>query len=131
RDVESMIRDLVEISINMVRSSERKKMEPRARELAEERLLDLLVPDTIARHRDESIVPLEAENSTREKFRKMLRAGELDDREVRVDTQDRPAANFEIFAVPGMEMDRNLRDMLSNMMPKRTRRRKLKVRDAR
>ena len=73
KDVESMVRDLVEISMNMVKSSERERVVPKAKENAEERLLDLLVPEGSQPARNEAIVPVEVENSTREKFRAMLR----------------------------------------------------------
>lgn len=131
KDVESMVRDLVEIAINMVKAEERERVIPKAKELAEERLLDLLVPESTEPRKDEAILPLEVENSTREKFRNMLRQGELDDRYVKIQTQDRPATTLEIFAVPGLEeMDMHVRDMLSNIMPKRNRKRKLKVPEA-
>jgi len=130
KDVESMIRELVEISINMVKSSEKELVEPKAKENAEERILDLLVP-TSAPAPGESIVPLEIENSTREKFRQMLHRGELDHREIPVETRERQGAVFEVFSMPGMEeMEGNLREMLGNMMPKKTRRRKMKVKEA-
>jgi ATP-dependent HslUV protease ATP-binding subunit HslU len=132
KDVESMIRELVEIAIGMIRSSERELVMPRAKEAAEERILDLLLPDQRPVVPAEAIVPLDVENSTREKFRAMLRRGELDDREVTVETKESQRAPFEIFAVPGMEeMDMNLRDMLGNLMPKKNRQRKMKVNEAR
>lgn len=130
KDVESMIRDLVQISINMVKSAEEEKVRPKAKENAEDRLLDLLLPNTS--RRDEAIVEIDAENATREKFRNMLRNGDLEDREVHVETKDQPGANIGVMAMPGMEdMDVQIRDMLSNMMPKKSRRRKMKVREAR
>jgi ATP-dependent HslUV protease ATP-binding subunit HslU len=74
---------------------------------------------------------MHGEMSTREKFRGMLHRGELKDRDVELDTHDKPAANFEVFALPGMEdMENNLRDMIGNLAPKKSRRRKLKVPDA-
>jgi ATP-dependent HslUV protease ATP-binding subunit HslU len=132
KDVESMIRDLVETSINIVKQSEREAVMPRAQENTEERLLDLLLPDSRALKPEEAIAPLEVENSTREKFRAMLRKGELDEREVTLDTKEQRGPQLEIFAIPGMEeMDMNLRDMLGNIMPKKSRRRKVKVGEAR
>ena len=131
KDVESMIRDLTEISVSMVKEAEEKKVIPRAKELAEERLLDLLLPESSSFDSKEAVTELNIENSTREKFRQMLRRGELDDREVKVRTQDRSPGGLEVFAVPGMEeMEGNIRDMISNMVPKKSRRRSFKVPDA-
>lgn len=129
KDVESMVRDLVETAINMVRSKEREIVLPKAKEQAEERVLDLLVP--VERTSGDTTNPQRPESATRDKFKQMLRAGELDDREVQFDTKEKPQAVFEVFAVPGMEeMDNNLRDMLGNMLPKKSKRRKVKVKDA-
>lgn len=130
KDVDSMIRDLVEIAVNMVKSSEKERVLPKAKENAQERCLDLLLPKSTTK-KDEAIVSMEVENSTREKFRAMLHRGELEDREVTIDAKERQQAVFEVFAVPGMEeMDINLRDMLGNMLPKKNRRRKMKVKEA-
>jgi len=130
KDVESMIRELVEVSINMVKQAEKELVMPRAHENAEERLLDLLVP-TRPGSENESIVPLNIENSTREKFRALLHQGELDSREVEVEVREKQAPFLEVLAVPGMEeMDMNLRDLLGNVMPKKTKRRKMKVKEA-
>jgi ATP-dependent HslUV protease ATP-binding subunit HslU len=130
KDVESMIRDLVEISITMIKAEERDVVLPRAREAAEERILDLLVPQKPIDPK-ESLVPIEIENSTRTKFREMFRKGDLDEREVQLEMKERQGSGFEILAIPGMEeMDMNLRDMLGNLMPKKTKRRKTKVKDA-
>jgi ATP-dependent HslUV protease ATP-binding subunit HslU len=130
KDVESMIRELVEVSIGMIKKEESEKVLPKAKENAEERLLDLLLPHTNTAT-NEAIVTLNAENSTREKFRTMLRMGELNDREVQFETKDKPAATFEVLAVPGLEdMDLQLRDMLGNIMPKKSRKRKMKVPEA-
>lgn len=129
KDVESMIRELVEISISMIKIEEKEKVKERAKELAEERILDLLLPESAAPL--ESDIPLSVENSTREKFRKMLKAGELFDKEVTIDSKEKQTPVFEVFAVPGMEdMDMNFRDMLGNFMPKKNRKRKMLVKDA-
>ncbi len=131
KDVESMVRDLVETAINMIKSTEREAVGPKAKEHAEERVLDLLVPHSGPLRPEEAIAPIEVENSTREKFRAMLRRGELDEREVQLETKEKQQAVFEMFAVPGMEeMDINLRDMLGNMLPKKSKRRKMRVKDA-
>ncbi len=115
KDVESMVRDLVETAISMVKSSERDLIAPKAKTSAEERLLDLLVP----------------QNENRETYREMLRAGQLDSKEVHLDTKQRAAPVFEVLAFPGMEeADMNLKDILGNMLPKKTKRRNLNVQDA-
>lgn len=131
KDVESMIRDLCEISINMIKSQERERVADKAKEQAEERLLDLLLPNTSSFNPAEAITPMEVENSTREKFRAMLHRGELNDREVALDTKEKSGPMLEMFAVPGMEeLDMNLRDLLGNMVPKKSKRRKMKVNEA-
>lgn len=117
KDAESMVRDLVETAINMVKAKERETIAPRAKELAEERVLDLLAPPN---------APAE-----RETFREMLRRGELDSREVVLDTKERQQAVFEVLAFPGLEeVDMNLKDMLGNMLPKKSKRRHLTVKEA-
>lgn len=132
KDVESMIRDLTEIAVAMVKEKEEEAVIPRARELAEERLLDLLVPYSSAPKKNEAIVELNVENSTRDKFRTMLRNKELEDKEVTLQLEKKGNLGFEILAIPGMEdMEHNLRDMLGNMVPKKNHRRKMKVKDAR
>ncbi len=127
RDVESMVRDLVELSINMVREREQKVVEKRARELAEEAVLDALLPRPSSGFQPGAGEGAD-ESHTREKFRDMLRSGKLDDRSIEVDVQE-SAVNF--VAIPGMEgMEGNLKDMLGDFMPKKSRRRKMKVPDA-
>jgi ATP-dependent HslUV protease ATP-binding subunit HslU len=134
RDVESMIRDLTEIGINLVKSEEREIVRTRGRELAEERLLDLLLPPTPAHafgDRDDDQVADDAHDGTREKLRKMLRSGKLDDREVEIESQDRTLPVFENFSQSGMEeMVINISDMFGNAFPKRTRKRRVKVPEA-
>jgi ATP-dependent HslUV protease ATP-binding subunit HslU len=123
RDVESMIRDLVEISIDMVRDERLDEVEDRAEQQAEERLLDLLMPAQ----------PEESESleRTREKLRQRLRAGKLDDRVVELDVRDRGPA-IEIATPGGMEeMDMtNLKDILPGLFGGRTRKRKMRVVEA-
>lgn len=128
KDVESMVRDLVEIAISMVKAKELEHVLPKAKELTEERLLDLLVPHSSPPPPHEAIANLEIPNSTREKFRTMLRKGDLEEKEVQVEVKERPPA---FLQVPGMEEMDSIRDMLGNLMPKRTRNRKMKVREAR
>jgi ATP-dependent HslUV protease ATP-binding subunit HslU len=144
RDVESMVRDLMELAVSMVRSEELETVKLKAEELAEEKLLDILLPPK--RQQDSPKEQLleapvsgkaaheEAEqaDSTREKLRKLLRRGSLDDRYVELDVPDRNFPMIEIFAGTGMEdMDFNLRDMLGSMLPQRTKRRKVKIPEAR
>jgi ATP-dependent HslUV protease ATP-binding subunit HslU len=127
RDVESMIRDLVELAVNMVRSEKARTVEARARELAEERLLDLLLPA--------SRTPgFEGGTSaeTREKLRLRLRDGSLDDRLVEVEVTSKGLPMVEVLGAHGLEeMQENLREMLGNLMPQRSKRRKVKVAEAR
>jgi ATP-dependent HslUV protease ATP-binding subunit HslU len=122
RDVESMIRDLVEISIDMVREERLAEVEDRAERNAEERLLDLLMPAQ----------PEESESAerTREKLRERLRAGKLDDRMVEIDVRER-GPSFEVTTASGIEeMDINLKDMLPGLFAGRTRKRKMRVGEA-
>jgi len=122
RDVESMIRDLVEISIDMVREERLAEVEDRAERNAEERLLDLLMPTPA----EES----ESVERTREKLRERLRAGKLDDRMVELDVRER-GPSFEVSTATGIEeMDINLKDMLPGLFAGRTRKRKMRVSEA-
>jgi ATP-dependent HslUV protease ATP-binding subunit HslU len=151
RDVESMIRDLVEISVKLVRDEETRRVQVRAQELAEEKLLDILVPPAAPGFEDRPQNPpnlditlgrievrppgesAEKSGGTREKFRRMLRDGELDDREVELTVQDRAGAFpfMQVFSTSGVEeMNMNLQDMVGNLFPKRTKRRKTRVPDA-
>ncbi len=132
KDVESMIRDLVETAINMIRKIEHENVKDKAREGAEERLLDLLVPYSAPLSPNEAIIPLQVENTSRERLRSQLHRGELDDREVEIDSKEKQGPSLEILAFPGMEeMEHNLRDMLGNVLPRKQRRRKMTVKDAR
>ncbi len=140
RDVESMIRDLVEIAINMVKSEENKRVEFKAREIAEERLLDLLLPPRPAPHPSDGLrsgeKPLEIVGektapSTRERLRQLLRNGSLDERFVDVEITQTSMPMFEIFSGSGIEeMGINVKDMFSNLLPKKTKRKKVKIPEA-
>ncbi len=140
RDVESMVRDLMEIGINMVKQEEYEMLRPKAEEHAEERLLDILLPvrpqrrirrPQIAGAQPESTEDMEVAQRTREKFRKMLRNGRLHDREVEIETQISAIPVVEVFSPAGMEeMDINIKDMFSNMFPTKSKRRKVKVPEA-
>ncbi len=129
RDVESMIRDLTHLAVDMVKAEEKEKVEEKARLQAEERLLDLLIPPRPATQVEEPAGPGE----TRERFRQMLREGKLDERFVELEISQKPAAPMvEIFAAAGMEeMQSNLQDMLSNVFPKKKKRRRVTVKEAR
>jgi ATP-dependent HslUV protease ATP-binding subunit HslU len=125
RDVESMIRDLTHLAVDMVKSEEKEKVEAKAKDLAEDQLLDLLLP-SVKKEQDTG------ETSTRERFRQMLRDGKLDDRLVELEvTQRPPSPMIEIFAAAGMEeMQSSIQDMLSNMMPEKRKRRHIKISEA-
>jgi ATP-dependent HslUV protease ATP-binding subunit HslU len=132
RDVESMIRDLTDLAVNMVKGERAKSVEGRAEELAEERLLDLLLPAVrpVAPGFEPAVPPPGQE--TREKFRKMLRDGILEDRGVELELKDKAFPMVEFFPGAGMgQMDVNLQEMLGNLLPGRVKRRKVKVREAR
>ena len=143
RDVESMVRDLMELAVNMVRSEELETVKLKAEELAEEKLLDILLPPKRQQESKEQLLEAPGEvkaaleeanqaDSTREKLRKLLKKGSLDDRYVELDVPDHNFPMIEIFAGTGMEeMDFNLRDMLGSMLPQRTKRRKVKIPEAR
>jgi ATP-dependent HslUV protease ATP-binding subunit HslU len=122
RDVESMIRDLVDIAIDMVREERLDEVADRAETNAEERLLDLLMPPQQE--------PSESVERTREKLRERLREGKLDERIVELDVKDRPQT-FEITTNAGIEeMGINLKDMLPNIFGQKTRRRNMRVAEA-
>ncbi len=142
RDVESMIRDLTELSVNMVRSDEQEAVKVKAQGIAEERMLDILLPpkresetskETEGEEKTLELVrkdPAE-QSTTREKIRKMLREGKLDNRYVDLEVAERNMPVVEIFSSAGLEeMDINLRDMFGSMFPKRTKKRKVKVPEA-
>ncbi len=127
RDVESIIRDLTELAIAMVREEEKEKNRVKAREQAEERILDLLLPTPRV-----GVTNVPSDNSdTREKLRRMLREGALDDRTVDVEVTRPATPMIEVMTPQGMEeIEGNLREMFANLMPKRTKASKLKVPEA-
>jgi ATP-dependent HslUV protease ATP-binding subunit HslU len=136
RDVESIIRDLTELSVKMVKDEERIKVQAKAEEAAEERLLDCLLPPvTSAPYQDIDEERLEGERDltkkTRDKLRKLLREGKLDDREVEIEVSEQKTPVIEILSASGAEdMDMNLKDMFSNIFPRKSKRRKMKVPEA-
>ena len=135
RDVESMIRDLVEIAIDMVREERLEEVEDRAEMNAEERLLDLLLPPPPAPpHPQEGQLTLPASEShqrSREKLRQQFREGKLDDRMVELDVRERGVPQFGIISNQNLEdMEMNLKDMLPNIFGGSSKKRKMKVTDA-
>src|SRR5215467_5128641 len=141
RDVESMIRDLVEIAIENVREEKLEDVSDKAELNAEERLLDILLPpvspsrpaDTTAGGvvLDGGTAITESQSRTREKLRQQLREGKLDDRSVEIDVRERNFPSFEIISNQGVEeMDVNIKDMLPNIFGQRTKKRKMKVNEA-
>jgi ATP-dependent HslUV protease ATP-binding subunit HslU len=149
RDVDSMIRDLAEISVKLLKEEEQQKVRPRAREHAEERLLDILLPRPSGRGRrgasgtielpDSTDKLYEAEpgaevtgdtyDATREKLRGLLRQGKLDERQVEIETQEGSTALFDVFSGTGVEdMVDNMKDMFGGM--KKTKRRRVTVPEA-
>jgi len=127
RDVESMIRDITDLAVNMLRAEESQKVQKKAEELAEERLLDLLLPAPGKGARKEG----EDQQDTREKLRKMLRTGKLNEKYVEVETVDRTLPIVEIFSASGLEeMDINVKDMFGSLFPKKKKQRKVKVPEA-
>ncbi|MFP4475924.1 MAG: ATP-dependent protease ATPase subunit HslU [Desulfatibacillaceae bacterium] len=142
RDVESMIRDLVELTVNLVKQEEQKAVRIQAMQVAEERMLDLLLPPRRdSEHSGEEgfssgnleVVSRDAQqsSSTREKMRKMLRDGKFDERYVDVEVSDKQTPMLEIFSNTGMEeVGVNLKDMLGGLFPSSTKKRKVKVTEA-
>jgi ATP-dependent HslUV protease ATP-binding subunit HslU len=136
RDVESMIRDLVEIAIDNIRAEKLEDVSDKAELNAEERLLDILLPPGAPSGTSPAGFTLEASSGdsysrTREKLRQQLREGKLDDRTVEIDVRERNFPSFEIISNQGVEeMDVNIKDMLPNIFGQRTKKRKMKVNEA-
>src|SRR6201998_4620185 len=142
RDVESMVRDLVEIAIDNVREEKLEDVADKAELNAEERLLDILLPPSPPPRPDPSgnaggvvidggTALTESSGRTREKLRQQLREGKLDDRMVEIDVRERNFPSFEILTNQGVEeMDVNIKDMLPNIFGQRTKKRKMKVNEA-
>jgi ATP-dependent HslUV protease ATP-binding subunit HslU len=153
RDVESIVRDLVEIAIDMVREEKMEEVEDKAELAAEDRLIDLLLPPTptaataaatthepgsnviqlpvVGAVDDSEEKPGDREHRTREKLRQQFREGKLDERTVELDVRDRNQPSFEVISNQGSEeMDINLKDMLPGLFGQRTKKRKMKVAEA-
>src|SRR6476646_5899949 len=133
RDVESMIRDLVEIAIDMVRSERLAEVEEKAEANAEERILDLLLPPQAPRDPGDEVARAASDHAakTREKLRQQLRDHKLDERTVEIEVKERNFPAFEIISNQGIEeMDINLKDILPGFLGQRTKKRKMKVAEA-
>jgi len=146
RDVESMIRDLVELAVNMVRAEEQESVKTKAMEIAEERILDILLPlkrREREQNQPEGTLPDIAENGTllqddthsnetREKLRRLFREGKLDERTVEIEVADNPTGPMiEIFSTSGVEdMGMNIKEMFGNIFPQKKKKRKVKVSEA-
>ena len=131
RDVESMIRDLTDSSVNMVRQEQTERKKEAAKEIVEDRLLDLILPKI--EKTQENSEKQSSTNSTREKFRKKLISGSLDDRMVEMEVSEKPSGAVMEFMPVSLNdnMDMNIRDMLSNMLPKQSKRRRVSIDEAR
>jgi len=142
RDVESMVRDLIELTVNNLKVREQESVQVKARENAEERMLDLLLPPSepapvavgnpaIDRPFDPAPESAPEAPATREKLRKLLRSGKMDQRTVDLEVSDKSVPMVEVFSNMGMEeMGINFKDMLGGLLPKSTKRRKIKVPEA-
>lgn len=130
RDVESMIRDLTELAINMVKEEQKELVAEKAVGLAEERLLDLLLPPSRAQKEEKD--DDQAKQSTREKLRKFLQEGRFEERVVELEVADKSSPMIEIFSSSGMEENINIKDMLpQGLFPNKTKKRKMKISEAR
>ncbi len=141
RDVESMVRDLVDLSVNMVKKERMEQILPKAQELAEERVLDLLLPvrnrrrkgeeqdkESVKEDQEEELARL---TRTREKLRQQLKAGSLDERAVEIEVQEQAFPVIEVFSPMGIEeLGMNFQEAFSGMFPKKSKRRKLTVKEA-
>jgi ATP-dependent HslUV protease ATP-binding subunit HslU len=136
RDVESMVRDLTDLAVNMVKGERAREVESRAEMLAEERILDLLLPPSQAyagaASQNDVSPQAQKDSDTREKLRKRLQEGKLEDRAVELEVRDRTVPMVEIFSSGGLEeMDINIKEMLSNLLPQKKKRRRVKIKEAR
>lgn len=145
RDVESMVRDLVEQAVNMVREEQKEKVKKTARENANEQILDILIPPVRKRNQNRNIIGInnefdqaesdsysdeELNERTRDKFREKLKNGELEERKIEVEVVV-PSHNVQVVGPMGMEGMDGIQDMLSNMIPKKKKKRKMTVAEAR
>jgi ATP-dependent HslUV protease ATP-binding subunit HslU len=142
RDVESMVRDLVEVGVNLVKSEKGKEVQAKAEELADERVLDLLIPpvkktQSVTQQNDEQPVNGEENEAyqnqkTREWMRLKLKNGEMDDKMIEFDSQAQPAMGMQVLGPFGMDdMGINIQEIMGNLMPKKRKKRKTTVKEAR
>ena len=130
RDVDSIVRDLMERSVQMVREEEKARVMVQAEVLGEERLLDILLPRPSYEQRQAADVPA-TDDATRDNMRRMLRDGALKERQVEIDAEERGMPTMQVFSNQGMEeMGLNIQDMLGQMMGRRTRKRRVSVDEA-
>ena len=130
KEVDSIIRDLVDVAVKLTRDQEVAKVKNRAEDAAEDRILDILLPQATAGTEEWTGSVIEADNSTRQKFRKKLREGQLDDKEIEIEMSASPMG-VEIMTPPGMEdMASQLQGMFQNIGSNKTKKRKLKIKDA-
>ena len=131
RDVESMVRDLVELGVDMVRGERLEEVRSKAAQNAEDRLLDILLPPPRPLTPDDEQVPRDGQFQTRDRFREQLRAGRLDSRVVEIEVREKSFPSFEIIAGSSVEeVDINLKDMLPGLFQGKTKKRRLKVPEA-
>jgi ATP-dependent HslUV protease ATP-binding subunit HslU len=131
RDVESMVRDLVELGVDMVREERLEDVRAKARQNAEDRLLDILLPPRPIAPDEEPAAVRDAQHQTRERFREQLRGGRLDTRTVELEVREKSFPSFEIIAGSSVEeVDINLKDMLPGLFQGKTRKRRMKVPEA-
>jgi ATP-dependent HslUV protease ATP-binding subunit HslU len=131
RDVESMVRDLVEIAVDMVREERIDEVQAKAEHNAEERLLDLLLPPSPPTGDEDAVAARDQAKATREKIREQLRDGRLDERMVEIDVRERSFPSLEIIAGSSVEeVDINIKDMLPGLFQGRTKKRRVKVAEA-
>jgi ATP-dependent HslUV protease ATP-binding subunit HslU len=131
RDVESIIRDLTDLAVNMVKEEEKQKVEIKAREVAEERILDLLLPPAPSPVVQGEPIDAARVQGTREKLKKMLREGKMDERFVDIELTQSAMPMIEVLTPQGMEgMEFNLKEMFSNLMPKKTKKKTVKIPEA-
>jgi ATP-dependent HslUV protease ATP-binding subunit HslU len=141
RDVESMVRDLVDVAVNMVKSEKQAEVEQKATELAEERILDILIPPLKihqVNNQNSELTPQDEANDivqnrlTRDWMRKKLKNGELDDRIIEFDSQEIPTIGMQVLGPLGMDdMGINIQEIVGNLMPKKKRKKKTTIKEAR
>lgn len=138
RDVESMVRDLIEFAVNMLKGEKAAEVQDKANRLVEDRILDILVPPVKRRQSgeagpgNEELIETDDNKATREKFREKLRAGELEERPVEIDVTATQMPAMQVLGPINIEeMGVNLQEMFGNIMPKRTKHRKMSIAEAR